>query len=80
MHLCHFNKEFLGLCYDFYQPRIDNYGIITFKLYRCKKCGRFFYEDKDYSSDTFRNTFKIKIQSIREIGYKPIGELIKVNS
>lgn len=77
MHLCYLNKEFLGLGYDFYQPTIENYGLMTFELYRCKKCGKLFYKNKIFMPDTFRKVFSLKVESVKEIGYKPIGELIK---
>lgn len=71
-----FNKEFLGLGCDVYQPISDTYGMMTCELYRCKVCGRLFYRNKIFISETCRRIFDEKFEDIKNIGYKPIGELI----
>lgn len=80
MHFCSLNKEFLGLGYDFYAPMIENYGVMTFELYQCKVCKKLFYVNKVFMSETYRERFNDKVDDVKKIGYKPIGELIKVGS
>jgi hypothetical protein len=79
MHLCFLSKEFLGLGYDFYSPLIDNYGVMTFELFQCRKCKKLFYVSQVFMSDVLRERFNDRLNDIEKVGYKPIGELIKVN-
>lgn len=77
MHICFFNKEFVGLGYDFYRPLSSNYGVVTFKLYRCKICGRLFYEDKKHMDDIYESCFNATVQKVKDVGYKPVGLLVE---
>lgn len=77
MHLCFLNKEFVGLGYDFYQPLTSNHGVYTYKLYRCRKCGRLIYKNKNFFEITFRHSFEEKVDDLKKIGYKTLIELLK---
>lgn len=76
-HLCKRNLEFIGLGYDFYNPSINNYGVMTFKLFKCKKCNRLFYKDKHFMEDMFEDMFDRRLLKLQNAGYEPIGILIK---
>jgi len=77
LHICFLNKEFVGLGYDFYQPVSTSYGIVTFKLYHCKICGRLFCEDKKYMSDSYESMFNKTVENVKNVGYKPVGLLVE---
>lgn len=76
MHICSFNNEFLGLGYDFYKPTFDNYGVMTFELYQCKRCKRLTYRNILRFDDTWNDIHYQTIEKIKKAGYKSIGELL----
>lgn len=76
MHFCKFNLEFIGLGY---KPS-GCYEVTTFELYKCKKCGKLIFENKEIHHHVFSNLYKEGLREIVNCGYKPLGELINTSS
>jgi len=75
-HFCKYNLKFLGLGYDIYSPKTYNFGIVSFKLYQCKKCGKLFYKNKNYFKDIFIKLHVYKLKELDCLGYKNINKII----
>lgn len=76
MHICNFNLEFVGLGY---KPSGGsyNYSFKTFELYRCNKCKKLIYKNKEKHKYSFSTTYNAKIRNIERCGYKPLGKLVE---
>lgn len=76
MHFCRFNLEFVGLGY---KPNkcIGDFSFVTFELYRCKKCGKLIFENKNVMDYATIQYYKQAIANTQACGYKPLGELVK---
>lgn len=76
MHFCKFNLEFVGLGYRPYDGSAT-YNVLTFDLYRCKKCGKLIYKNEEGHDHFYKNIFDVCIENIEKCGYAPLGEIIK---
>lgn len=75
MHICRFNLKFIGLGYN--SVGGAGYNFITFELYKCEKCGRFIFKNKQkYSSTIYFSLYQEKLDQVRAMGYSSLAELI----
>ncbi|MGL5715194.1 MAG: hypothetical protein ACRCX2_19410 [Paraclostridium sp.] len=76
---CLFHKwELVGLTYEEFSPKFNNYGLRTYKIERCKKCRK----RKMKQLDKYLNTYSLirddTIQRLKDEGFISINEYRKV--
>ena len=71
---CFHKYEFVGGGYLEYSPKLDNYGLKVFDVYKCEKCGKIRKHEINRKTFTYSSLLDVYILRLEEYDYKHLNK------